>query len=89
MLSGLKERGIDYILVYTPITKDLYSSYRNNEYFDSLMSKFGDYYNFNKILNLKDFLHFYDSNHLNQNGVKLFNKKILNLIDEKYKFNKN
>jgi len=69
------------ILVYAPITSSLYKSYKNNDYFDNIMNKYGTYYNFNKILNLNDSLDFYDSNHLNQNGVNLFNSKLIEIIN--------
>jgi len=46
------------------------------------MHRSGNYYNFNEMINLVDTLHFYDSHHLNQKGVRLFNEKIIKLIDE-------
>lgn len=82
ILNIIKEKDFKLLLVYAPITKCLYSSYINNEYFDTLMSSFGDYYNFNEIMHLNDSLHFYDAHHLNQKGVELFNEKILKIIDK-------
>jgi hypothetical protein len=34
-------------------------------------------YDFNTIINLDDTLHFYDSNHLNQKGVEVFNHSLI------------
>ena len=82
ILITLEKKDINFLLVYAPITKGLYSSYVNNKYFDSLMTSYGDYYNFNKIMVLNDSLHFYDSHHLNQKGVELFNEKLLNIVDD-------
>jgi hypothetical protein len=75
----LEKRNIKLVLVYAPITKSLYNSYLNNEVFDREIVKYGRYYDFNKILNLNDSLHFYDDDHLNQKGVEIFNKKMLSV----------
>ncbi|UKB78229.1 DUF1574 domain-containing protein [Chryseobacterium sp. MEBOG07] len=80
-LAKIKERNIKLILVYAPVTHDLYSSYSNNKYFDEKMRNYSEYYNFNKIMNLTDSLYFYDTNHLNQNGVRIFNKKLIEILN--------
>ena len=85
IVKTIKEKEIELILVYAPITKKHYETYSNNKYYDSLMSSYGNYYNFNEIMNLEDSSHFYDSHHLNQNGVQLFNEKLLNLISKRNK----
>lgn len=82
ILETLRHKEIEYILVYAPISKNLYSSYTNNKYYDSLMSSYGNYYNFNKIMRLNDSLHFYDPNHLNQLGVELFNNELITIINK-------
>lgn len=83
VLSIIKERNIHLILVNAPITSSLYNSYTNNNTFDNIMNGYGDYYNFNTILSLNDSLHFYDTDHLNQNGVQIFNDKLIEIINEK------
>jgi len=45
------------------------------------MKTYGEYYNFNNILNLNDSLHFNDPDHLNQLGVDVFNHKLINILD--------
>lgn len=77
MIFWLAEHNINYVLVQAPGTKNFYESHINNSHFDSIMHKYGDYYNFNERVSLNDTLHFYDANHLNQKGVELFNMKIL------------
>ena len=80
-LNLLKHKNIKTILVYAPITKSLYNSYQNNDYVDSLLTSYNMlYYNFNNIVSLDDSLNFNDDNHLNQNGVNVFNKKLKTLI---------
>jgi hypothetical protein len=79
----IKENDIELILVYAPITKVKYESFRNNKYFDSIMNQYADYYNFNEMMSLNDALHFYDAHHLNQNGVELFNEKLIEVIEDR------
>jgi hypothetical protein len=78
----LKNKDIELILVYAPITKHSYRSYSNNRSFDSIMESYSKYYNFNEIISLNDSLHFYDEHHLNQNGVEVFNNKLIELLDK-------
>ncbi len=77
----LNDKGIELVLVYAPIPKVNYDSYINTNYFDSVMKKYSTYYNFNKIISLNDSLHFMDSHHLNQNGVSIFNNKLIELLN--------
>jgi len=77
VINAVKASGAELKIVYAPITKVLYRSYTNNDYFDKLMTKYGDYRNYNKVLKLNDTVHFYDDNHLNQLGVKVFNEKVI------------
>jgi hypothetical protein len=83
ILKNLKGKNIEVILVYAPITKSLYSSYLNKTYYDSIMKNYAEYYNFNEILILNDSIHFYDSNHLNQNGVDIFNNKLIDILKKR------
>ena len=46
------------------------------------MRQYSEYYNFNEIITLNDTLYFYDSHHLNQDGVNIFNKKLIELLNE-------
>ncbi|PRB02660.1 hypothetical protein CQ046_12295 [Chryseobacterium sp. MYb7] len=82
-LAKIKERNIKLILVYAPMTHNLYTSYSNNKYFDEKMKSYSEYYNFNEIMNLNDSLDFYDAHHLNQNGVRIFNKKLIEILNDK------
>ena len=83
IIELLKERGVKLILVQAPVTKSLYNSYSSTQDFDKEMQKKGTYYNFNKIIQLNDSLHFYDSDHLNQLGVEIFDTKMLHIINQK------
>jgi len=76
----IKENNIKLILVQAPITKNFYNSHSNNQYYDSIMNSLGNYYNFNKLMSVNDSLHFYDYHHLNQNGVNIFNEKMIKIL---------
>lgn len=82
-LFEIKKRNIEIILVYAPLTHNLYSNYTNNKYFDEKMASYSKYYNFNEIINLTDSLYFYDAHHLNQNGVKIFNAKLIKILNNR------
>lgn len=80
LVNLIKERNIELKLVYAPITPSLYKSYLNNSEFDSLMSGYSTYYNFNELVQLNDSVHFYDESHLNQYGVDIFNEKLVEIL---------
>lgn len=74
-----KKRDIQLIFVFAPMTSSMYNQYTNPEAFDSLMNTFTDYYNFNKIMDINNLNYFYDDDHLNEKGVKVFNEKFIDL----------
>jgi len=74
--------NIELILVYAPLTKSYYKSIKNSATYDSLVHSHLKFYNFNELMNLDDSLYFYDADHLNQNGVEIFNNKLINLLEE-------
>ncbi|MGB1232431.1 MAG: hypothetical protein ACPG5M_09345 [Winogradskyella sp.] len=82
IVSKLKNEDYKVVLVYAPITPTYYSSYTNTRYFDSVMKTHSEYYNFNKLIRLEDSLHFYDKDHLNKNGVNLFNEKLIKVLEK-------
>jgi hypothetical protein len=83
IINLIKDKKYRLILVYAPITPSLYKSNNNNVEYDSIMNNLSEYYNFNELIVLNDSTCFYDPHHMNQNGVKLFNNKMLEVIDFK------
>ncbi len=81
ILSSIKLSGAECLLVFSPITPSRYNSYTNQVYFDSLMTSKASYFNFNQLIQLDDSLHFSDSHHLNQHGVEIYNRKLLQVMD--------
>ena len=88
VLLLINERNIPFILIQVPITPTRYKAYSNNSEFNDKMKKYGVYYNFNELIELNDELHFYNSHHLNQNGVEIFNTELIEILfDKKEKAN--
>jgi hypothetical protein len=83
IISYLKSEKIEVKLVYAPIPKSIYKSYSNRKEFDSIMKSHGEYINFNENPFLNDSLHYYDNDHLNQEGVTIFNQKLIELLKSK------
>ncbi len=80
IVAKCQERNVRLVLVQAPTTQAFYSSYSNNEEFENRMKGFGEYHNFNGLTALEDSLHFYDEDHLNQDGVYLFNIALLDTL---------
>jgi len=76
-IALLKRNGIPYALIFAPIPKSTYNSYKNSAALERYFSRHGDYFDYNKKVSLDDSLHFFDTNHLNQRGVELFNRELL------------
>lgn len=83
IINYFKSKNINLILVYAPVTKAKYDSYINTKEYESFMNSYGEFYNFNKMLKLKDSIDFYDSHHLNQIGVKKFNLRLIDILRKK------
>lgn len=67
----LQRRGVPYLLVEVPDTRVLMDSYTNLAQFQAEMAQCGEFY-FLPLPQLDDSLHFYNEDHLNQDGVDLF-----------------
>lgn len=78
--SILEESDIAVVLIQAPITAERYNSYLNNAEIDSYFRELGNYYNFNELISLSDQEHFYDSHHMNQAGVEIFDQALLNIL---------
>src|SRR5690606_6573176 len=84
-LEFLDQGGINVLLVQTPCTKKHWMSFQNKDEIDDFFEAFvqkrlaGAYLNYNYLpeVGLNDSLDFYDTHHLNQNGVVKFNKILL------------
>lgn len=78
-IEMFQERNIPYLLVEIQDAEQLRRSYTNHDQFESRMAELGRYdYT---ILPLEDTVHFYNSNHLNTAGAKIYNQYLLTLIN--------
>lgn len=76
IIQLLNSKNIKLILIQAPVTKLYYQTISNNAAIDTYFNCTAEYYNFNKLMNLSDD-YFYDSNHLNQEGVLEFNNMLI------------
>lgn len=81
-INILKNHKIPYLLIRLPLTNLNYNSKENNSYVDSLFSSKGQFVNFQDKIELSDSLDFIDKTHLNQNGVKKFNRNFIKCINK-------
>jgi hypothetical protein len=82
IISLAVSRNIQVKLIQMPVTQNLYNSFVNNAEFDRLMSSFASYHNLNGKVSLTDTVHFYDSNHLNSEGVRQLNPLLVSIIGQ-------
>jgi hypothetical protein len=77
----LKQRDIQFLLVYVPVTRNMYYSVYSNNMFHAQMRAVGTYVDFNMKITLNDSLNFYDADHMNQSGVELFNDSFIQWLN--------
>ena len=87
IIEFVNKRNIKLIFIQAPSTSSIYNAQINNFEFDQRISKYGIYYNYNLISKLSDSLHFYDANHLNQNGVQIFDNDVIEFLIKNNLFN--
>ncbi|HET8860549.1 hypothetical protein [Marivirga sp.] len=88
VLDYLNQQNIKIVLFQAPITKDYYQTIENRKELDKFYQQYVDneyvnlYINFNnKDHTLNDNFHYYDKHHLNQEGVEIFNKMLIEEIE--------
>jgi len=86
LVQSARNRGIKVWLVQAPFTEAMRRSYFelggfDRAAFDREMALRAPYTDFNGLVALDDSLHFYDSDHLNQEGVERFNHSLLEVLD--------
>lgn len=85
ILKRVRKDHIPYILVLAPVTRSFYDGYSNFDHYRQIISGYGMFLNFMDMLTLKDEKHFYDQHHLNQAGVEIFNRRLIDIITGKDK----
>lgn len=80
--SLLQTRGIQLVTVQAPTSDGFRRDVENSDEFDERISAYGPYFNFNERMDLGDSRYYYDSHHLTQVGVELFNEALLPALKE-------
>lgn len=78
-LSLLQQKNIPYIFTETPVTSEYRNSVRNYTVVKDMIKDLADYWDFNSM-KLTDTLYFYDTDHLNQIGVRKFNQEFIDRL---------
>ena len=82
-LELIQDQGIPIILYKAPITKHYEASALNEATFDSLMQTTDvPYLNFSPSELLIDTIHFYDKDHMNFEGVQIFNRVLIDSLSQ-------
>lgn len=79
-IKMIRDRSIPYILVKAPLPEKTSQSITNQDEFNEIISSYGTYIDFNTILHLDDSC-FFDSDHLAQPGVRLFDDCLIRVLD--------
>lgn len=80
IVNIIKNKNIEILFVQAPVTKVKYNSYSSKKHFNSQISKYGYFIDFNNLENFNDSIHFYDNHHMNQLGVELMNKMLIDSL---------
>ncbi len=81
-LALLHEREIPYLLVEIQDAYQLRKTFANHPWFEQQMSALGPYHY--EVLPMEDTIHFFNSNHLSQPGIRLYNEHLLPYIAAHY-----
>ncbi len=82
ILARLRERNIPVLLVQSPVTSVQQSAYENLAEFNARIAATEVLYlDWHATHPLDDRQHFFDSHHLNQTGVELFNRALQEVLD--------
>jgi hypothetical protein len=87
IIGFLKSKSVTVLLVESPYTKTLYASYTNHDDFIERLNSKVEYINYNGQLPLEDTLHFNDQDHLNSDGVRIYNRLLVSDVVRKMKHN--
>lgn len=81
IINFLERKRIKYVIIQAPTTLEKNNHFTNISDLDTLFSNKGFYLNYNNIL-LLDHSYFLDHSHLNYRGVKIFNKCVIDTLEQ-------
>jgi len=80
VIELLENKGNEVVLVFPPIPNATYQTFSNWSTFHDKMNDFGAYIDMNNPEIYMDSIHFVDYAHLNQLGVEIFNRKLIDTL---------
>lgn len=82
MVELLRSRNTSFVLVDPVVSQVYYQNYPDLAGFHAKMDSLGPFLEMNEFMELNDSLHFYDTQHLEQSGVKLYNAEFIKRVRE-------
>lgn len=79
-ITMVQDRQIPFLMVKAPLPKSTNSNLENLEEFNEVINSYGTYLDFNELMQLEDTC-FFDFHHLRQQGVELFNERLIQVMD--------
>lgn len=83
IMDRLRSSNVQVVLVQAPTTHWSYRAILEQAEHERSMKSFAPYINMNGLVGLDDSTHFYDDNHLNQQGVEIFNAALLDSLERR------
>lgn len=80
MIKLLRERKKSFVLVDPVVSDAFYQNYPDIDEFHAKMRSLGPFLEMNEYMDLNDSLHFYDTHHLEQSGVELYNAEFIKQV---------
>lgn len=77
MIELLRSRNKAFLLVDPVVSRIYYQHYPDLDGFHAKMRSLGPFLEMNEFMDLNDSLHFYDTHHLEQSGVDLYNAEFI------------
>ncbi len=84
ILSILEEYNLPFVMVRAPVSNSWLAKQTGWEQLEEQLRTLGPYYSWQETISWEDSLYFYDEHHLNQRGVEVFNKLLLEALIEDY-----
>lgn len=83
LVAYINQNGARVVLIEVPSSSVRYRSHANHDEFSLFVSSLDAYEDFNTRVQLSDSVHFYDASHLNQEGVDIFNKALIDWLEKR------
>ena len=80
MVELLRSRNKAFVLVDPVVSRIYYQHYPDLDGFHAKMRSLGPFLEMNDYMDLNDSLHFYDTHHLEQSGVELYNAEFIKQV---------